>query len=284
MSSAMIDPRRAPPEQAKLPDDQPVRVVVADQDGLARSMLRTTLHNARGITIVATTGKVQEALDLVRYYRPAVLILDTALLREGNVSLIGGMRVASPETRVLTIAVDDDETALAALRSGAVGHLSKDVAPDKLASVVFRAAAGEAIVPRRLVMPLLERLRELPERGWRPLHSRLTNREWEITELLGEGASTQDIAERLVLSATTVYSHVKSVLRKLGVHSRRDAVLAADRLRRAEALGEKPPHNIPSTSTDPGGPYGNAWNQRETPAAMRSRSWTSAAGVAGCQS
>jgi DNA-binding NarL/FixJ family response regulator len=153
--------------------------------------------------------------------------------------------------------VDDDETALAALRAGAVGHLSKDIDPGKLARLVHRAAAGEAIVPRRMVMPLLERLPELPDGGWRPLHSRLTTREWEIVALLDEGASTQDIAERLVLSVTTVYSHVKSVLRKLGVHSRRDAVLAAQRLRREEAIGEKFPQLTPIRSPHAASVHGN---------------------------
>jgi len=85
-------------------------------------------------------------------------------------------------------------------------------------------------------MPLLELLREVPDGGWRPLRSALTTREWQIVELLGEGAATECIAERLVLSPTTVYSHVNSVLRKLGVHSRCDAVAAAERLRREEAL------------------------------------------------
>jgi DNA-binding CsgD family transcriptional regulator len=80
------------------------------------------------------------------------------------------------------------------------------------------------------------------------LRSRLTTREWEIIELLGEGASTEHIAERLVLSPTTVYSHIKSVLRKLGVHSRGDAVAAADRLRREEAPGRKTPCSIGCSS------------------------------------
>ena len=92
------------------------------------------------------------------------------------------------------------------------------------------------IVSQRLMPALVDALREVPDSGWRPLRSRLTTREWEIVELLGEGATTQRIAERLVLSPLTVYSHTKSILRKLGVNSRRDAVVAAERLRREEAL------------------------------------------------
>ncbi|MBV9000325.1 MAG: response regulator transcription factor [Solirubrobacterales bacterium] len=237
MIGAVAEARLSSQRQSELSRHETVRVVIADSDGLARSMMRTALRDGGGIAIIGTTGSDHEVLELVRYYRPTVLIVDTALLRDRGIKLLGTLRAASPPTRVLTIAVDDDQTALAALRAGAVGHLSKDIDPRKLAGLVRRAAAGEAVVPRRLVMPLLERLPELPDGGWRPLHSRLTTREWEIIALLDEGASTQDIAERLVLSVTTVYSHVKSVLRKLGVHSRRDAVLVAERLRRDEARG-----------------------------------------------
>jgi DNA-binding NarL/FixJ family response regulator len=270
MSSALANHLVALKDQPELPTEERVRVVIADQDGFARSMMRTALRDHNGIAIVASTGSAQEVLELVGYYRPTVLIVDTALLRDRGVKLVRDLRVASPVTRVLTTAVDDDETAVAALRAGAVGHLGKDVDPAKLSGLVIRAAAGEAMVPRRLVMPLLERLPELPDGGWRPLHSRLTTREWEIVVLLGEGASTQDIAERLVLSVTTVYSHVKSILRKLGVHSRRDAVVAADRLRRQEAGGEKPPQLTPGRSTEARAAGGHASKQRQIWAARTS--------------
>ena len=148
--------------------------------------------------------------------------------------MISSVLQCTPETRIVTVSVDAPQLAIAALRAGAVGHINKDVDPERFASLVIRAAEGEAVVPQDLLMPLLELLRAIPERGWRPLHSRLTTREWEIVELLGAGATTQTIAERLTVSSTTVYSHVKSLLRKLGVNSRRDAVIAAERLRREE--------------------------------------------------
>ena len=171
---------------------------------------------------------------------------NTALPPNGGLELIAKVLQIAPETRILTVSVDDQQAAIAALRAGAVGHISKDIDPDELARLVVRAAEGEAIVPQRIIMPLLELVREVPDAGWRPLHSRLTTREWEIVELLAEGATTQRIAEHLVLSPTTVYSHVKSVLRKLGVHSRSDAVAAAECLRREEALGANPPQSCPS--------------------------------------
>jgi two-component system, NarL family, response regulator LiaR len=81
---------------------------------------------------------------------------------------------------------------------------------------------------------VLESLRRVPDRGWRPLHSQLTTREWEVIELLSAGAGTQDIAAELVLSPATVYGHVKNIMRKLEVRSRSEAVAAAQRLRPAE--------------------------------------------------
>jgi DNA-binding NarL/FixJ family response regulator len=241
-------PQRPAREEHSAGGDERLCVLIADHDGLARGMMRTAVDNADRVAIVVTAGEGREALELARSYHPTVVIIDTALPPDGGVEFIAKMLVIAPETRILTVSGDDEQTALAALRAGAVGHIGKDVDPDELARLVARAADGEAIIPQRLMMPLLALLRELPDTGWRPLHSRLTTREWEIVELLALGATTQRIAERLVLSPTTVYSHVKSVLRKLGVHSRRDAVAAAKRLRREEALGTKPPNPVRASS------------------------------------
>jgi DNA-binding NarL/FixJ family response regulator len=236
----MITPAIRPPQPGyEEHDDERVRVMVADHDGLAQRMMQNTLQEADGVVTLPAARDAREALELVRYYHPTVLILDTALPADGCVQLIRKVLLVVPETRILTVSADEDQTALAALRAGAVGHISKDVDPGDLARLVALAANGEAIVPRRLIMPLLGLLRETPDAGWRPTHSRLTTREWEIVELLADGSSTERIAERLVVSPTTVYSHVQSVLRKLGVHSRSDAIAAAKRLRHEEALGTK---------------------------------------------
>lgn len=234
-------PQRTMRETRRVPADERLRVLIADHDGLARGMMRTALHKADRVAVVVDAAEGREALELVRYYHPSVVIIDTGLPPDGGVEFIDKVLVVAPETRILTISVDDEPTALAALRAGAVGHVGKEVDPDELARLVVRAADGEAIVPPGLMMPLLELVRELPTSRWRPLHSRLTTREWEIVELLREGATTARIAQRLVLSQTTVYSHVKSIMRKLDVHSRRDAVAAAETLRREEAQARRGP-------------------------------------------
>lgn len=218
-------------------DPTQMRILIADQDGLARRMMQDVLQSAGGVVAVAGARDARGALDLARAFRPTVLLIDIALPPAGGVELIRDVAAITPLARVVTVsaAADQDESVLAALRAGAIGHIDKDIEPDRFAALVTLAAAGEVIVPGRLMTPLLERWRrEMPAGGWRPMRSTLTTREWQIVELLGDGASTEQITERLVLSPTTVYSHIYRLLHKLGVHSRRDAVAAARRLRQVE--------------------------------------------------
>jgi DNA-binding NarL/FixJ family response regulator len=221
--------------------DRRLHVLVADHDGLARRMMQTALQEAPGILMVTAARDAKEALELALYYRPAVLLVELALPPGGGVDVVHEVLQAAPELLIVTVSAGerDDQSVLAALRGGAVGHIDKDVDPDQLARLVCMAADGEAIVPRRLIKAMLGLWRRVPDAGWRPLHSSLTTREWQIVELLRDGASTGDIANSLVLSPTTVYSHINSMLRKLGVHCRRDAVAAAECLRREEVLMEK---------------------------------------------
>jgi two-component system nitrate/nitrite response regulator NarL len=220
-----------------------MRVLIADQDGLARRMMQDVLQSAAGVVMIAGARDGREAMELARHYRPTVLLIDIALPPAGSVDLIRNLAPILPRTRVVTVSAtaDHDQSVLAAFRAGAVGHIDKDVDPDQFARMVILAGDGETIVPRRLMTPLLERWRrDMPAGAWRPLQSTLTTREWQIIELLGDGASTEQITERLVLSPSTVYCHIYRVLHKLGVHSRRDAVAAAHRLRQEEASMRAP--------------------------------------------
>jgi DNA-binding NarL/FixJ family response regulator len=214
------------------------RLLIADQDGLARRMMLDVLRGAGRGAAVAGARDGREALVMARHHRPTMLLVDISLPPAGGVELIREVMAILPRVRVVTVsaAADQDERVLAAFRAGATAHIDKDIDPDEFVRLATLAAAGETIVPRRLMTPLLERWRrEMPAGGWRPMRSALTTREWQIVELLGDGASTEQITERLVLSPTTVYSHIYRLLHKLGVHSRREAVAAARRLRQTEA-------------------------------------------------
>jgi DNA-binding NarL/FixJ family response regulator len=231
-----FDLGRSAGEEPHAEGRQRVRVLIADQDALARRMMQDVLRDVAGLLVIGGASDGRQAVELARHYRPELLLVDIALPPTGGVELI---RELAPMlgTRIVTVsaAADVDEAVLAALQAGAMGHIDKDVEPDEFVRLVTRAAGGEALVPGRVMTRLLDLWRQIPAGGWRPLRSTLTTREWQIVDLLGEGASTEAIAERLVLSPSTVYSHVYRVLHKLGVHSRPEAVAAAQRLRQQEA-------------------------------------------------
>lgn len=221
-------------------EHQRLRVLIADHDALARRMMHGVLQDA-GLVVIGDARDGREAVELARHYQPEVLLIDLALPPSGGVDVIRQL-VGIVDTRIVTVsaAPDVDEPVLAALHAGAIAHIDKDVDPDEFVRLVILASGGEAIIPSRVMRRLLELWREIPAGGWRPLRSTLTTREWEIVDLLSEGATTEAIAERLVLSPSTVYTHVYRLLRKLGVHSRLEAVAAAQRLRQQEASTEGP--------------------------------------------
>jgi len=134
---------------------------------------------------------------------------------------------------VMLTSSDSEEVGLMTLRAGASGFLCKSVGLDALPRALRCARDGEAVVSRQLTMRLIEGMRRVREdgAGMRPIRSPLTPREWEVLDLLCQERSTDDIADTLVLSVETVRSHIKSVLRKLGVRSRQEAIKAAGRVR-----------------------------------------------------
>jgi len=214
--------------------EQCPRVLLADPDPLVRRVVRDQLRQA-SFAVVADTSDGQEALQLARFHRPDLVVMEIELPIVDGISVIRQIVRDAPHTRVVVLSTEDDEdVAVRALRVGAVGYLSKAEDIELLPHVLRKVAEGEAVVPRALGMRVLESLRRMPDRGWRPLHSQLTTREWEIIELLSAGARTQDIADELVLSPATVYGHVKNILRKLEVDSRQAAVAAAQELRPTE--------------------------------------------------
>lgn len=210
-----------------------MRVVICDDDPLARRMLRDLLQQD-GIIVIAEAADAREAIELSTYYRPDVVVMDLIMPGVDGLSATRQIVERTPEVKVVILtSSDDDEVGMLTLRAGACGFLRKSAGTEDLARALRCAKAGEAVIPRRLTMRLIEELRNSRRdaSGLRPIRSKLTAREWEVLDLLCQGRSTDDIADALVVSVETVRSHVKSVLRKLGVRSRREAIEVAARLR-----------------------------------------------------
>lgn len=161
-------------------------------------------------------------------------VVDSDLQPDGGLAALTAVSEVAPETRVILLASNGGvDGALLALTQGAAGYLTRDIELDALGRAVEGVMKGEAAISRAMALRLLERVRALAGGfdGMRPVRSELTTREWEVVDLLKTGASTVQIADALVISPDTVHSHVQHIMRKLGVHSRADAVAFAERVR-----------------------------------------------------
>jgi NarL family two-component system response regulator LiaR len=216
---------------------EPVRVIVADDDPLARRMIKDALQRAR-VLVIAEAHNGFEAVELCLHYRPDVVVMDVVMPEIDGITATRQILKKLPDQRVVMLtSTDENELGVLGLKAGAVGFLSKDLDVDVLGRALRGAIDGEALVSRRMAMRLVEHLRRTPDAttGIRPVKSPLTAREWEVIDLLYEGMTTDEMAEALVLATETVRSHVKNILRKLGARSRREAVETAQRMRNAAA-------------------------------------------------
>jgi two-component system, NarL family, response regulator LiaR len=210
-----------------------LKVIIADDDPLSRRAIRDALQ-ADGIVVIAEAAEGHDAVELVLHYDPDVVLMDVVLPRVDGIAATRTILERSPHVIVLMLSANEDpELGLMCLRAGAGGFLPKTVPLETLSRAIRAAADGEPVVTPRLTAELIDCLRRSsPDgEGLRPVRSELTSREWEVLDLLCQHQSTDEITDALVLSSETVRSHVKNILRKLGVRSRQQAVEVAKELR-----------------------------------------------------
>jgi NarL family two-component system response regulator LiaR len=230
--SPLENPTRPDPEAEG--SDHAARVLVADEDAIRRKELRAAMEQA-GLSVVGQAAEGSQAVYLAQRCLPDVILVDTTLPPAGGVAAMRALAAAAPGARVVLLARSgEDDAGVEALVEGAAGYLPRGMELAALARAVGRVVAGEPAISRAMARRLIERLRDLSRghAGMRPVRSPLTTREWEILDLLTAGASTTEIAQQLVLTTDTVRSHVNHILRKLRVHSRREAVEIAEQLRK----------------------------------------------------
>lgn len=210
-------------------------VIIADDDPLVRRIIRMTLHEAR-ITVVAEAATCRETVELARFYRPDVLLVDLAMPDGSALDVIrqlNGDSDGPPVCAVVLTSSDDDDAALEALLAGASGWLSKDLSMARLPRALAAAAAGEVTISRRFARRVADLVRDSRDVGigTRPIRSSLTEREWEVLDLTCAGRNDDEIAAAMSIAVETVASHTRSIIRKLGVPNRDEAVAAAAQLR-----------------------------------------------------
>ena len=208
--------------------------MLVDRDALARRAMREAITAAGEFVVSAEAAGEDDAIAAVRSARPDLVLIDIGYPRLEGIAVGKELRRQLPAIRMVFCSITDDEdTAIRALRAGAVGYVRKDLDYGPLARALRGALAGEAAISRQLGTRLIDELyrQAEPHARLRPAGGALTGREWEVLDLLIDGAGTAEIAQRLGLALETVRSHVKHVLRKLGVGTRGEAIDIARRLR-----------------------------------------------------
>jgi DNA-binding NarL/FixJ family response regulator len=206
-------------------------VVVVDDQAVIRAGLRMIVDHEPDLSVVGEAGDGAEAVRVANELRPDVVLMD---VRMPNVDGIEATRQLAgdggPAVLVLTT-FEDDEYVFGALRAGASGFLLKDAGPDVLVAAIRSVARGESLVDPAVTRRLVERWVELeqaaPAAAEPPPDLGLTEREREILVGLASGLSNRELATRLFVSEATIKSHVSSLLTKLGVRSRVQAVILA---------------------------------------------------------
>lgn len=212
----------------------PVTVVLADDQALMRMGFRMVLDAEEGIEVVGEASDGASALAQARALQPDVILMDVRMPGMNGIEATAAITAQCPGTKILILTTFDlDEYAFAGLRAGASGFLLKDTRPAELAEAIRTVAGGEAVVSPRITRRMLEMFAShLPEGGAGqaqedPRIASLTPREREILILMAQGMSNAEIAAHLVVSSTTVKTHVGNVLTKLNVRDRVQAVVVA---------------------------------------------------------
>jgi DNA-binding NarL/FixJ family response regulator len=215
-----------------------IRIVLVDDQNLVRQGIQTLLNLEPDLEIVGVAGDGQEALEVVEQCRPAVVLMDIRMPTMDGVVATRLLHERFPEIGVIILTTfDDDEYVFEGLKAGARGYMLKDVNSDDIAAAVRTVAAGEALIQPSIARKVVAEFSRLAA-GSAPvlpaaspaLSEPLSERELEVLHALAEGLSNREIAARLVITEGTVKNHVSSLLAKLDVRDRTQAVIKAQSL------------------------------------------------------
>ncbi len=203
---------------------KPISLVLIDDNRLLREGLAAMIHTQPGFKVLVASADVDEALAKAREAKPDVILLDFGLEDHDSLSLTATVHAEVPGARVIVmglLAVQEDVANY--VRAGASGFIMKDASFEDFFATIRAVAGGSEVLPQALTNSLFTQIvRNVPTGSrTRVLEAvRLTNRERQVIELLGEGLSNKEIATRLHIAVHTVKSHVHNVLEKLALRSR----------------------------------------------------------------
>jgi DNA-binding NarL/FixJ family response regulator len=207
-----------------------IRVVLVDDDALMRAGLEAILSSDPAVEVVGEAADGRDAVERVRRLRPDVVLMDVRMPELDGIGATREVVAVAPDTRVVILTTfEDDDYIFGALTAGASGFLLKRTSPELLIDAIKAVAAGDSLLSPSVTRRVIDRMAALPS-GEAVLDRRveeLTAREREVLEQLARGLSNAEIAAALVIEESTVKTHVKRVLMKLGLRDRVQAVIFA---------------------------------------------------------
>jgi DNA-binding NarL/FixJ family response regulator len=203
-----------------------IRVFLLDDHEIVRRGIKELLESEGDIEVVGESGLAQEAARRIPALRPDVAILDGRLPDGSGIDVCREVRSVDPSIAALILtSYDDDDALFAAIMAGAAGYILKQVGGNDFIDTVRRVAAGQSTLDPSVTARVLDRLRNGPRAD--PELESLSAQEQRILELIGEGLTNREIAERMYLAEKTVKNYVSSMLAKLGLSSRTQAAIFA---------------------------------------------------------
>lgn len=208
-----------------------IRLMLADDHRMLREGLRRSLSD-EGFDVVGEASDGEEAVRLADELRPDVILMDVTMPDVDGVEATRRIHQQHPEVRVVMLTMHADQSVIAeALRAGASGYLVKDCSTDEIADAVRLAAGDDATLSPELATAMLDEVRRIDPDSVEDDNDRVvTKREVEVLQLIADGCSTPEVAERLYISQKTVKNHLASIYHKLDARDRTQAVLQAVRM------------------------------------------------------